>query len=194
VGVQSSCLYPADRTATICSPADGANVASPFNVEAHFRSDTGINAAQIYVDGQKMWQFGPGTTSFSAGIPPLSLGTHRITAKGWDNIGSFSKSITVNVTSTTGSCVTIADRNVTICSPQGGATVGSPVKLEAALRDDSGLQATQIYADGVKIWQGPAGSTYVNQSLSMSAGSHHITVKGWDKSGSFSNNVNFTVK
>ena len=63
----------------------------------------------------------------------------------------------------------------------------------AGLRSDSGITAAQIYLDGTKVYQAPAGTKTVDQSLTMSAGTHKITVKGWASSGSFSSSETITV-
>jgi hypothetical protein len=63
----------------------------------------------------------------------------------------------------------------------------------AGLRSDAGISAAQIYLDGTKVFQYPAGAKIIDQSISMAAGSHRITVKGWDSSGSFSSSVSITV-
>jgi FG-GAP-like repeat/Bacterial Ig domain/FG-GAP repeat len=186
-----SCSATSNRTVNICSPTAGATVTSPVQVLAAVRSDAGVSAAQIYVDGTKVFQGPAGTTTVNQSLT-LSLGTHRITVKGWDSAGSFSSSITVNVAASR-TCSASANRTVTICSPTAGSTVPSPVQVQAGLRSDAGISAAQIYLDGTKVFQGPAGTTFVNQSISMAVGSHRVTVKGWDSAGSFSSSVNFTV-
>ncbi|HYE23749.1 MAG TPA: FG-GAP-like repeat-containing protein [Clostridia bacterium] len=187
-----SCTASTDRSVVICSPANGATISSPVRVLAALRSNSGIKAAQLYIDGTLNWQGGAGTTAVDRSVS-LPAGTHRITVKGWDGAGSFSSSISITVSSTA-SCSATANRTVTICAPAGGATVGSPVRVLAGLRSDTGVTAAQIYRDGTLVWQGPSGTTTVDQSLSMSAGSHRITVKGWDRAGPFSSSSSFTVR
>jgi hypothetical protein len=189
----STCSASADRTVNICSPANGGTFASPVRILAGLRSDAGITAAQIYLDGAKILQAPAGTSTIDQSLS-MSAGSHRITVKGWDHTGSFSSTvnITVGTTSGGGSCTATSNRTVKICSPAASATVFSPVHVLASLHSDSGVKTTQIYLDGTKVFQATA-ATLIDQQLSMGAGSHKITVKGWDRVGSFSSSVAFTV-
>jgi len=67
------------------------------------------------------------------------------------------------------------------------------VHVLAGVRSDAGIAAAQIYVDSMKVYQAPAGTKTVDQSQAMAAGTHQITVKGWDSSGSFSQAVTVTV-
>jgi hypothetical protein len=187
-----TCSATTNRTVKICSPTAGGTVSSPVRVVAALRSDAGIKSAQIYLDGVKVFQGPAGTTSINQSLT-LTSGTHKITVKGWDSAGSFSSSVTITVTAGNTSCSATTNRSVKICSPTAGATVSSPVDVIAGLRSDAGITAAQIYLDGVKVFQAPAGTKTVNQNLSMGVGSHKITVKGWDSSGSFSQSESITV-
>lgn len=193
-GGGSSCSATSNRMVKICSPVAGSTVSSPVQVLAGLRSDSGISASQIYLDGVKVYQAGAGTTTVNQSLS-MSAGSHRITVKGWDSAGSFSSSVTITVgASSSSSCTVSANRTVHICSPTSGSTVSSPVRVLAGLRSDSGISAGQIYLDGTKIYQYPAGTKTIDQSISMAGGSHRITVKGWDSSGSFSSSVSITVQ
>ena len=64
-------------------------------------------------------------------------------------------------------------------------------KITAAVTDSRSVSAVKIYIDGVSKYQ--TTSKQVDTSLSMSAGSHRITVKAWDSVGSFSQTENITV-
>jgi hypothetical protein len=188
----TSCSATTNRTVKICSPSTGSSVTSPVQVIAGIRSDAGVKAAQIYVDGTKVYSGPVGMTLVNQSLV-MSAGTHKITVKGWDSAGSFSASVTITVVAGNTTCSATANRTVKICSPTAGSTVSSPVDVLAGLRSDSGISAAQIYLDGVRVFQAPAGTKTVDQNLSMSAGSHRITVKGWDSGGSFSQSESITV-
>jgi hypothetical protein len=187
-----SCSATTNRTVKICSPTAGTTVGGPVHVAASLRSDSGVKAAQIYIDGVKVYQGPAGTTSIDQ-LLTLAAGTHKITVKGWDSAGSFSSSVTITVTAGNTTCSATTNRTVKICSPTAGSTVSSPVHVVAGLRSDAGISAAQIYLDGVKVYQAPAGTKTVDQNLSMAVGSHRITVKGWDSAGSFSQSELITV-
>jgi hypothetical protein len=188
-----TCTAGANRTVHLCSPTDGQPAGNPVRVLATARSDSGINAIQIYIDGSVKYQSPAGVRTLDQSFT-LPSGSHRITVKGWDAAGSFSSSATVTVSAVSSACSASANRTVTICSPVNGSTQSNPVHVTAGLRSDSGITAAQIYRDGTVVWQGPAGTSRVDQNLTMSAGSHRITVKGWDSTGSFSQSVSITVR
>lgn len=187
-----SCSTTANRTVKICSPSTGSTVGSPVHVVAALLSDAGIKSAQIYLDGVKVYQGTAGTASIDQSLS-LNAGNHKITVKGWDSAGSFSSSATITVSAGNTMCSATTNRTVKICSPIAGSTVSSPVQVLAGLRSDAGISAAQVYLDGVKVFQAPVGTKTVNQNLSMAVGSHRITVKGWDSSGSFSQSESITV-
>lgn len=193
-GSSGGCTATADRTVNICQPANGSSVGSPVRVLAGLRSDAGIVDAQIYVDSTLVYHSGSATSTVDQSLS-MSAGTHRITVKGWDKYGAFSSSVTISVTGNgQTTCTTSTDRSVNLCQPADGATVSSPVRVYAALRSSAGITAAQIYLDGSVVWQGPSGTTLVDKSLTIGVGSHRITVKGWDKYGSFMDTANITVQ
>src|SRR5512146_1512632 len=86
-----------------------------------------------------------------------------------------------------------ASPSVTICSPSNGATVGSPVNIVARTTDNSSaVKYLQIYIDGTQQYQ--VSSNQLNTSLSMSAGTHRLTVQAVDAAGTiFKSTINITV-
>ena len=180
---------PADPT---CRPVSGSRGLSLCT----FGSPTGnfqflsspidsqiINAVQIYVDGSLKFETPDdllNTKIFLTG------GMHRITAKGWDDLGPFST--TINLLACTNDVV----RTVKICSPANGSSSGSAVHIVASAATSQAFSQLQVYIDGVVKFHTSA--KYVDISLDLSVGTHHITVKGWDSSGAFSNAVNVTVR
>ena len=95
-----------------------------------------------------------------------------------------------------------AARTVVICQPVNNSTVTSPVHITAAAHQgSSGIQAVQVYVDGVKKFQtGPSGlgnadngDQILNVDIAMSSGTHRITVQAVDASGSFKATVYATV-
>jgi hypothetical protein len=120
---------------------------------------------------------------------PLTPGTHWITVKGWDALGSFSKSFSYTTQSCTPSAL---DRNVRLCSPTGGSISSSPVHILAAITDSRTVNAVKVYIDGVS--QFTTTSKKVDFNWPLPPGQHRVTVKAWDSLGSFSTTSNFTVQ
>jgi phospholipase C len=86
----------ANRTVTVCTPANGATVTSPFEVSAAATDSATVAAMQIYLDGVKI--FSVAASSFDTTVT-ASVGTHRLTVKAWDSAGSFSQVLSITVSS-----------------------------------------------------------------------------------------------
>ncbi|HEX8924870.1 MAG TPA: Ig-like domain-containing protein [Terriglobales bacterium] len=83
---------------------------------------------------------------------------------------------------------------VTISSPASGATVSSPVKFVASAKSSTGysITAMRIYVDSVSKYTVNASS--LSTSLSLTTGSHNVTIVAWDSSGkSYSKAETITV-
>ena len=83
----------------------------------------------------------------------------------------------------TGLCtLNTADPSVTICLPNSGSTVGSPVHVTAQATSSVAVNGMQIYVDGVKQYDGK-GST-LDTSVSMASGTRRLTVQAYTSTGS----------
>jgi FG-GAP-like repeat/Bacterial Ig domain len=190
----ATCSMPTSAGVHICAPANGSTQASPVTVTA---SATGVNGTvktmKIYVDGTS--QFTTASNMLSTALA-MSIGTHRITVKGWGATGtSVSSTVNITVANTGGPCVspaTAANNTVTICAPASGSTVSSPVHVTAAFKTTSSATGSKVYVDGVSTFNGGA-SKNIDANLIIGSGSHRITVKFWTGSTSFSSSVSFTV-
>lgn len=76
---------------------------------------------------------------------------------------------------------TAAFAGVTVTSPASGSTNGSPVHFAASATGASAITAMKIYVDGQSVYGVNAAS--LSTSLSMSNGSHSISVQAWDTHG-----------
>jgi phosphatidylinositol-3-phosphatase len=90
-----------------------------------------------------------------------------------------------------GSC-SASGTGVTVCAPTPGETSGSPVHFVAAAKASLPITAMRIYVDGVSKYTTSASS--LNYELSLSAGSHSVTVQAWDSAGAvFKNSMTIKV-
>jgi len=185
------CAKPsAIRSLTLCPLAAGTGnfvfIGNPL--DSHL-----INAMQIYVDGTLRYET---PDDRLAAFLHLDGGTHRITAKAWDDLGAFST--TTNVTAVS-SCSNTANRTVHICSPQNGTVFTTEGKqapvahVAASATTNLKLNAIQVYLDGVLKYQNTTKSIDIQLPL-LTSGTHRITVKGWDSNGAFSSSVLVAVK
>ncbi|HWR13678.1 MAG TPA: alkaline phosphatase family protein [Terriglobales bacterium] len=83
--------------------------------------------------------------------------------------------------------------SVTVCNPKNGATVTSPVTIEAGTTDrEYPVIAMAIYVDNNLAWK--QNVSEVNTTITMSAGSHYVVVQAWDSGGRvFKTPINITV-
>src|SRR6266404_4219868 len=136
----ASCpLNTASPSVTICTPASGASLQSPVQVNAG-TTDTAsqVKLMQIYVDGIKKYEIASDNVNTSL---DLSAGTHRVTVQATDAANTvFKSSVNLSVTgSVSPSACTLntASPSVTICSPANGATLPSPVQVKAGTTDNA---------------------------------------------------------
>ena len=74
--------------------------------------------------------------------------------------------------------------SVTVCTPAPNALVVSMVHVVAGTTDSNPVTSMQVFVDGA-LQQTFKGASTVDTFVSMGVGNHSITVKGWDKNGSF---------
>ena len=130
--------------------------------------------------------FGDGTTvsGTSATHTYSTPGAYTVTATVTDNLGASSSAST---------SVAINAPQVIVSKPANGASVTSPVNVVGTGFSGYTVTAMQIYADSKLVFQ--IGSANLNANISISHGTHNLTVKGWDSSGrSFSKSLSITVK
>jgi hypothetical protein len=173
---------PAIGAVKICVPTTSQT--GDFHLLANPNNERLIKFMQIYIDGALKFETPDDLINTNLKLGP---GQHRITVKAWDSAGSFSGAKFVSVPS---QCDNTDDRTVRICTPITGANT-SPVRILANAATSKPFTVLQIYLDGVIKYRN--GAKFVDTSLSMKAGRHHITVKGWDTFGSFSKSVDIAV-
>lgn len=74
-------------------------------------------------------------------------------------------------------------RSVTICTPTAGASVSSPVAIEAAAVSSSAVNLMQVWVDGAKKYEVAAAS--ISTAVAMAAGTRRLTVQARDAAGTW---------
>ena len=87
-------LSSTNRTVTICAPRANSVVPSHLLVSAGATDNTNVSSMKAYVDGTS--KFSIAASHFNTYVD-LAPGTHRITVKARDSVGSFSNTIYVTV-------------------------------------------------------------------------------------------------
>jgi len=143
--------------------------------------------------------FGDGSADVagtSANHTYAAAGTFTVTATVTDKRGATSQA-TTKVTATapvvTSACtISRTNRTVTICSPIAGSSSKSPVHVVAQATDSSTVSYMQIYVDGAKVYQ-INNTKKLDKYLTISVGSHRLTVQAKDAAGLYWKTVNITV-
>ncbi len=75
---------------------------------------------------------------------------------------------------------------VSVLTPAGGTTVGSPVNFQAIATASAGhsIGGWWIYVDGVGVYSAGATST-INTNVPLAAGYHQVVVRAWDNTAAY---------
>lgn len=160
------------QSVSISAPANGASVVSPVHITANANgSGHPVSAFWIYVDNQPLYKT---TASTVDTYISMSQGSHHIVPVAWNSVGGVA---------TTSLNVTVNPAGVSVSSPAAGTTVASPVRFVASANAPGGriITAMRIYVDSATVYT--IGSPSVNTSISMSAGSHTLSIQAWDNTG-----------
>jgi hypothetical protein len=169
----SSCLV------NISSPANNATVTSPVQVTATATPSAQtatITSMEIDVDNAAAFT-AQSVSSVNQAITINTSGPHTITVKATDSAGvSCASTVTINVSTTSTPVVTVS-------SPASGATVASPVIINASATSGSSTIASwHILVDNVEKFTGGA-VTSISASVVMDPGTHAVVVEAVDAAG-----------
>jgi hypothetical protein len=176
--------YPAGRVVTISTPAPGQLVLSPVRVTASAASPDAVTLTQIYVDGTKRYET-PGS-SLDTNVT-MASGNRRLTVQAYDVNGTFKTTEYIDVCA-----LSSTSPSVTICTPQDGTSVSSPVRVLAGTTSANLVNLIQIYIDGSKVYEEHADR--LDHPVTLAAGTHRLTVQAYDSTGAvFKSAVYVTV-
>jgi len=82
--------------------------------------------------------------------------------------------------------------SVTICTPAGGTTAGSPVLISAGASDDRPIAGMVVYVDGVKKFT-ISKVSHFDTRVALVWGMHQLTVKAWDSDGRVFSNARMII-
>lgn len=82
--------------------------------------------------------------------------------------------------------ITVSKPDVIVTSPASGASLSSPVEIQAEAFPSSGhtISAWRLYVDSVAVYSAGAVSE-ITPSVKMSTGTHTVLVRAWDNSGAY---------
>lgn len=163
---------------TVCSPANGASVASPVRFTAAAKSTLPITAMRIYIDNISVYLTSAASLDVSLAV---ASGTHNVVVQAWDSSGAVFKASPITLTVLPSQC-SASGVGVTVCSPTPGATVTSPVHVIAAAKSATApITAMRIYVDNVSLYT--ANAAAIDTTLTIASGTHSMVVQAWDSTG-----------
>lgn len=176
-----------------CLPA--SNTTSPLEIRAAGNSLEQLRKIELWVDGTKVgeqyhvW----GNNAWFDLKSTYATGRHNATvfAVAVDNTNRW-LNFSFNIGNA--SCPAPSSPGVNICSPTNGASEGSPVQIVSSATITGQLEASEVWVDGTKVFY-DLGSTYINTSVNMSAGTHRIDIYADNTAGTkYESTVYMTVK
>lgn len=168
-----------DPSVTICTPSNNSTVSSPVNLVAGANSSTPLVSFSVWLDGSKVFKTNAPTLNTNV---TLSAGNHQISVQALNGAKqTFGQMISVTESTSPPGCQPLATvPSVNICLPAANSTVSSPFTVQAAANLANPVSNSQIWLDGVKIYQ--VNSANVNTSVSAAAGVHRVGVQAVDTS------------
>jgi hypothetical protein len=161
----------------IVAPLSTASVASPVHIQADTNNSSPVIAVQVYVDDSLKYQIVGSKLDTTLAMSP---GAHQLVLQSRDTNGGIHKSeMFINVQS----------EAVVVESPLPQATVSSPVSVVATAGGNIPVRTLQIYVDDGLVYQ--VNANFLNTSIPMSDGPHHLVVQAWDDSGGVTKNGSY---
>jgi hypothetical protein len=169
-------------TVTVCAPVNNTYLPGTFQIEATTYDKNTVTALQEYIDGKLVYNQPVTTFNISQTEP---VGGHLLVTKAWDASGvNFRSDRTINVFSgTPGYSCPAAPTSASICLPS-GATASSPVHILGNASSAAVPTAVQLYIDNsLVIDNTTGGTTAIDTTQTLDAGSHYLVFKMFDASG-----------
>jgi hypothetical protein len=169
---------------TVNVRADGVNIASPLSNSTSgpavlVSASATESAAQIYqlqvwdnTTGQKLGESAPGISSINQTFS-LAAGAHQIIVEDIST-GTYQ---TLHKTAVN---ITVLADGVSIASPLPNSILGSQVAVSASARESTAsIYQLQVWDNttGKKLGESAPGSSAINQTFSLAAGTHEIIVE-----------------
>ena len=195
-----ACAPPSSPGVHVCAPQKGQTYSSPVQFEAGGTGASGsVERMELWIDGKKISNYFFSTVKTQVS---LANGQHSATFIEVDSAGAYIKSapITFAVGSGGGGGSCIPSTYIAqICKPAAGATVSSPVEIQAgAQAANANITAIRVYVDNVSVgtFSNPSTShTFsIDRSFGIAAGKHNLVIVAYQSSGgSQSASETFTI-
>jgi hypothetical protein len=150
------------------APAPGAVLGSPVSFKASGQGGS-FNFMSLWVDGVEQYKVSGSTLDTSLN---LSKGSHKVVVKGTTGKGDVQTSFQLKVVGST----------IKIASPKPGASVYSPIPLQAIAQSPNSVTAMQVYIDNQLSYEASGWGLILPISVAY-AGQHEIVIQSRDNAG-----------
>jgi hypothetical protein len=89
--------------------------------------------------------------------------------------------VTVYQSAGSGACTAPSSNGINVCSPAEGATVASPVQINAAATISGGVYRFEVWNGNTKLWSQDSGT--IDHAISLARGTYHLTFVARNSSG-----------
>ena len=158
----------------VTSPAQNAITGTQVLISASASESTKVYQLQVWdnLSGQKLGESAPNTSSFNQTVSLLP-GTHQLIIEDLaaGNFAVLHKAIVM---------ITVRQDGVTITSPAPNATSGAAVLVNASASETAEkIYQLQVWdtTTGQKLGESLPGSSVINQTFTLAAGSHQLAVE-----------------
>ena len=196
-GVGDNCANPPDTwapTVGLTSPADQSSYKGNNIVLSADASDdtggSGIKKVEFWIDGAKNSEDTTAPYSVTIGSSTLSVGSHTIVAKAFDNANNSASSTTRTITVKD----SVSPTGISITSPSGGSTQTGTISVSASASDNVGLAKIEFYVDNNKVGEDSATPFSISlDTRTLSNGNHSLTAKAFDAEGNAATSSAVTI-
>jgi hypothetical protein len=168
---------------TECAPVDYTYLNSPLHITARTTDNNHtVTTMQVYLNNALATSQSANFLNYST---TLSDGDYLVVTKAWDSTGAnFRTDRHVQIyTGTPGETCATAANAINVCSPTQNQTTTTSVHVFANSQSSFPISAMQVYIDGSLVYDDTSGSTYVDTTFKVAAGTHSIVAKAWDTAG-----------
>ena len=167
---------------SIASPAPNTILSGAVSITGTALDSSGISKCALYVDNSLAGSQG-GSFNFPWDSRNVANGTHSIAVSCTDAAANVGRA-TINVSVSNVAAIDSQAPTVAITSPAANAAVPDQVTISVSAADNVGVSQVGIYVDNVQVSSSASASvSYSWNTKKVSAGSHIITARAWDRAG-----------
>lgn len=176
-----ACTAPSANGIVVCSPDEGATSTSPVFINAAATLSGGVYRFELWSGSTKLLSETDGTGIMDGSVP-LSPGSYKLIFDAYDGSGDHvyaSRDITV--TGGSGACAAPSSNGINVCSPNEGATLSSPVAINASAFISGGVYRFELWNGNTKLLSEDNGT--MDSSVSLAAGTYKLTFDARNSAG-----------